>query len=393
MNKLTKLFSTIFALTLLVALPVGPTLAADEESPVVHPLIAGQHTEIGTVSVFNDGTYLTVVFEIDETLGGGGYELLKTHVLADTKAPLKGAIATGAPGQFKFQGSTVADFEVCDSESEVSSKCDRHTILLKDIGKDGADADDTIYVAFHANVQNLKNVTGYTDINGDVQVEPGADIVGYIDSSGVVHKEEGFDIVGYEDSNGSVRLEPGVDADCPTLEEFAAALPGSVNQTWTQAGDGYFQTTISGDTNLDGTYTGWCIDYKHNAVRKTDANVYSSYGTLPDSLTTAYEQPRTVGEPNSNVDRPENLDLLNWLINNTQRPLDQQVSATNTDSFVPVPVSTIFLNAGPVVTSTKWDGVTTMIGPNVVSFDGTAEQIVLSSTTGLAKSISLVVST
>jgi len=159
---------------------------------------------------------------------------------------------------------------------------------------------------------------------------------------------------------------------------------GSVNVKWTQTGEGYFQTTISAGGDLDGTYTGWCIEYKPNAVSNVTKNVYSSYEPLPETLTTAYDQPRTVGDPNSNVDKPENLDLVNWVINHTQRPIDQQVSATNTESNLSVSVSTSFLNTGSDVASTKWDGVTTTTGPNVASFDGTSEQILLDSTAGLA---------
>jgi hypothetical protein len=62
----------------------------------------------------------------------------------------------------------------------------------------------------------------------------------------------------------------------------------------------YLQSTISGGTPLDGSYNGWCID-TDRSIRQDlyTVNVFSSYETLP------------VGT----VEHPENLDLINWIIN------------------------------------------------------------------------------
>ncbi len=104
MNKLNKLLSTIFALTLLVALPVGSALAADVDNPQVRDLQAGNDgTVIGTVTYWNDDDNLYVDFAVDDTLAGGGYILLKTQVLATDDNKLKGSLATGAPGQFPYE--------------------------------------------------------------------------------------------------------------------------------------------------------------------------------------------------------------------------------------------------------------------------------------------------
>ena len=89
MNKLTKLVSALFALTLLLALPMGPAGAGpkgpqesalcDGDSDNIYPLIAGQTTQVGTVSVFNDGTNLYVVYNIDETLNpDDNYKIVAT---------------------------------------------------------------------------------------------------------------------------------------------------------------------------------------------------------------------------------------------------------------------------------------------------------------------------
>ena len=70
----------------------------------------------------------------------------------------------------------------------------------------------------------------------------------------------------------------------------------------------YFETTVDHDGFLGGVYDGWCIDTQNEIVPGTiyDAIAYSSYGEydvnnppLPFSL----------------FDKPENLPLINWIIN------------------------------------------------------------------------------
>jgi hypothetical protein len=91
----------------------------------------------------------------------------------------------------------------------------------------------------------------------------------------------------------------------PNLDNFAAGLPAQVTMSVQypySGGPSYFPvTTVTGGTSLDGTYEGWCVDTDHVIYQNTDytANVYSSYESLPDGL----------------VEYPENLDLVNWIIN------------------------------------------------------------------------------
>jgi hypothetical protein len=63
----------------------------------------------------------------------------------------------------------------------------------------------------------------------------------------------------------------------------------------------YLRVTVSGGTTLDGIHEGWCIDTDHGIGETVSytANVYSSYGTIPPGL----------------IEHPENLDLVNWIIN------------------------------------------------------------------------------
>lgn len=253
-------------------LPLGAAFAAGEDDPLVYPLQAGAAGDlIGTVTVWNDATNLYVEFAIDDTLdqpeADSDWHLLKTAVLATDDKSLKGSLATGAPGQFPYQ-----HFELANS------KFDAFEISLADLGVTANDADDLI-VAFHANVENQD------------------DIIGYVDNDGVVHEEPGFDILGYTDNDGVVHPEPGFDIVCPTLDPLVTvnvAFPG---------GDSYFNTTVSNGGALDGTYDGFCVDTGHTiSPGTTYNNVATYYSTDLEAL---------VGV----VDRPYNLDLVNWIIN------------------------------------------------------------------------------
>jgi len=63
----------------------------------------------------------------------------------------------------------------------------------------------------------------------------------------------------------------------------------------------YFKTILTGDTFIDGEYKGWCIDLDSSMIDNHvfTANVYSSYETIPDGL----------------IEKPWNLDLVNYIIN------------------------------------------------------------------------------
>jgi hypothetical protein len=89
----------------------------------------------------------------------------------------------------------------------------------------------------------------------------------------------------------------------PVLDDFAVSLPEQVTMSvqYPNAGDpSYFVTTVSGGTILDGVYDGWCIDTDNTIDQNTSftANVYSSYEAISGL-----------------VEHPENLDLVNWIIN------------------------------------------------------------------------------
>ena len=85
---------------------------------------------------------------------------------------------------------------------------------------------------------------------------------------------------------------------------LGAMLPDQVTIVTTFPGldygaPSYFDIAVSGGTMLDGMYDAYCVDADRGRG-DGDANVYSSYESLPPSVPIEY---------------PENLDLVNWIIN------------------------------------------------------------------------------
>lgn len=89
------------------------------------------------------------------------------------------------------------------------------------------------------------------------------------------------------------------------LEGLQLMLPDTVSmQIPILGGDlAYFpQVIITNGGDLNGTYPGWCIDTDHGISIGTtydNVDVYSSYDELPEGI----------------VEYPENLDLVNWVLN------------------------------------------------------------------------------
>ena len=101
----------------------------------------------------------------------------------------------------------------------------------------------------------------------------------------------------------TVNLLPDLPA---TAYACADAKPGSVS---------YFDLSIA-DGALAGDYAAWCVDVANtlNAGECFDANVYSSYGVIPDGV----------------VDRPLNFDLINWILN---QDFVGKLSENGTDAY------------------------------------------------------------
>jgi hypothetical protein len=90
------------------------------------------------------------------------------------------------------------------------------------------------------------------------------------------------------------------------LNGLELTLPDQVTMyaMWPGLGFGdpsYLDAVVSGGTTLDGTYDGYCLDHGSGIpLNPVTANVYSSTEPLPPSV---------------RIDKPENLDLVNWIIN------------------------------------------------------------------------------
>jgi len=239
----------VIVLTLLMtALAIVPSPNAHTQSdPYVTDLIAGQHYVAGTVSVWNDGSYIYVIYQTT-----GGWELTGTNLYVGKTDP---ATLTSAPGQFPYS-------------TPYQSSATRHEYKIALSVIDG----------YH-----LKNGhSGKWVANGTLGVGPGDKVY----------------IAAHAGVCGEIPVSGG-------LEELDAGLPEQVNVLATHSyptyDQSYFQVTISGGTSLDGAYNGWCIDTYHNmSTEQYLANVYSSNGIIP---------------PLAYLYHPENLDLLNYILN------------------------------------------------------------------------------
>lgn len=79
--------------------------------------------------------------------------------------------------------------------------------------------------------------------------------------------------------------------------------------------DSYFDLSIA-DGPLAGSYAAWCVDVARSLDEGDcfEANVFSSYDVLPDGA----------------VDRPENFDLINWVLN---QDFVGKLSENGTDTY------------------------------------------------------------
>ena len=97
--------------------------------------------------------------------------------------------------------------------------------------------------------------------------------------------------------------------DCPTLDEITEMLPANGEFNLDYGVDSKFIMNVLNGGILDGAHRAWCIDRDHGVYYDSNyfTNFYNSYAAIPSHLTTG-DKP--------NIDHPENLDLVNWLINN-----------------------------------------------------------------------------
>jgi hypothetical protein len=201
----------------------GPAIAGGSTTT---DLVAGQHEVVGTVTVEDDGTEVTVTYDIESD----NVFISEWHLYVDGDKPKK-----HSPGRFPYGEEGTFDTSVSQ------------TVALSDLGLSGG---DSVYVAAHA-------------------------VVEFVEEWGA-----------------------------PDFEQFELDLPEQVTITSQHAGgnDSYWDITVTGGGDLDGTYDGWCVDTDRSMSSGTSytADVISS--SDPD-LDETY------------VEYFENFDQVNWIIN------------------------------------------------------------------------------
>jgi len=113
---------------------------------------------------------------------------------------------------------------------------------------------------------------------------------------------------------GQVAIAAHADVCSGGLNALAAAMPDYLEVK--VANDfsprlAYFSTVeIQADTWLNGLYTnqGWCVDRGHG--------IDAAWGFIPAKAYSSYDLPLPLGiQGDALVDKPENLDIVNWLLN------------------------------------------------------------------------------
>ena len=90
------------------------------------------------------------------------------------------------------------------------------------------------------------------------------------------------------------------DCDISVFPDLPETLSACTTAKGVDADNSYFNLTIN-DSDLAGEYGAWCVDVdlSLNADECFEANVYSSYESLPEGK----------------FEHPENFGALNWLVN------------------------------------------------------------------------------
>lgn len=154
------------ALAILIMLIAGPAEAE------VYTLWAGQHIDVGTVTIENDSDTLYVIYETS-----GGWELIETHVHASidpSQIPQTQPNKKGKGGENPIPGA----FQFSELPSDPTIQI--YEINLSEIGDSGFDPEgcDDLFVAAHAEVTHVDDVQEESAWTGDLDF-PGANWATY----------------------------------------------------------------------------------------------------------------------------------------------------------------------------------------------------------------------
>jgi hypothetical protein len=152
----------VFALGIVSTLMITAILgfAGTEADPFVTDLIAGQHTDVGDVTVWNDGTYLNVTYVVNEP----GWYLTETHlhVACDLEDIPQTKKNNPIPGRFDYKGEH-------DYITEYT-----YAIPLSEI-----ECDD-VFIAAHAVVEGpMEGCSAWDDLEDDLDGIIGTYIVSW----------------------------------------------------------------------------------------------------------------------------------------------------------------------------------------------------------------------
>jgi len=173
-----KVLFPILALVLALGLAV-PVAAHTEDDPFVTDLMAGQHTDVGEVKVWNDDTNLYVQYVLDDP-----WVMTGSHLYVGKSDP---ALFPSTPGQFPYSPDMNKSPSPGASYDEATMT---YTIPLDEIyeytfvgksqgkglnttGEPGVEPCNDVYIAAHADV--VQKIEECMDVVSDASVEWSAD--------------------------------------------------------------------------------------------------------------------------------------------------------------------------------------------------------------------------
>ena len=252
----------VFAMVIIGWMTLLPAGAHTEDEPFVTDLIAGQHTDVGDVSVWNDGEFLYVKYSTT-----GNWYITETHlsVSSDFDGIPQTKKGNPKPGKFEYSTNHIPTVQ--------------EYIYTINLESQGFDVGDEIYIAAHAVVATSAKCTFIEETAwGEGPGFPGKNWAMYLTYT----IQEPYKIWKLPECDINVKVKS----------------PGTNNN--------YFDITLSGVGSnhdiSDGVWTGWCADKNVFITpgKTYSMTAYSSYDTnLP---TTAQDD--------------EQWDKINYLLNN-----------------------------------------------------------------------------
>ena len=142
-------------------------------APLEVTLWAGQHIDAGTLSVWNDGTSLSVKYSTT-----GGWVMSQTHLYVGKTDPSE---LSAAPGQFPYSAPhdpTVSEYTYTVALAEIDSYGFGKGKKWAADNTPGVVPGDSVYIAAHADLLNLTNGTVTTVISDNTTLVTAGNVGG-----------------------------------------------------------------------------------------------------------------------------------------------------------------------------------------------------------------------